>query len=239
MYRRNEPLSLAIARVVSVVLMTFFGFAARASAGPIFTVSLSADTTSLSFATTVSNFTTPVNTGGGPATAILGAPDGIGGVNPNSAPFVDFGDGNLALPWAVTIGFATTFGDGPGVDARIFDTQLDPTEGFFLYASADGTNFSLLGEYPGPVSQIAPYNTIDIDFNGTALPSGAQYLRFVGDLGHTDAFTRGLDFDAVGVFPRSGGNSVPEPGTLALVATGYGFLRSFRRRTKFSDSEKA
>ena len=212
--------------------MIAFGQAVRASASPIFVVNLSPDATGLSFATSVFDFTPPVNTGGGPATAILGAPDGGGNLDPNTQAYVDFG-GDVTISWAASVGFGTTFADGPGVDARIFDVQLDPTEGFNLFASADGSSFIFLGEFTGPPATVGAYNTIDIDFNGAALPAGASYLRFVGDTVPINSFTRGLDFDAVGVFPAPTGNApVPEPGTLVLLASGSVLLWRSARRTK-------
>jgi hypothetical protein len=221
---RNFALRITMA---SFLVMGCSGFA---NASPIFTINLSPTTTGLSFATSVFNFTTPVNFGGGPATAILGAPDGTT-ADPNTPPYVDFG-GDTESGWAVSVGFATTFADGPGVDARVFNVQLDPTEGFNLYASADATTFTFLGLYPGPATTVAPRNAIDIDFNGVPLPVNARYLRFVGNQVPVNANTRGLDFDAVGVFPAAAPTAVPEPATLLLLGTGLTFAARRRRDSR-------
>jgi hypothetical protein len=212
-------MTLGIAATVLV------GLVSQTSASTIFTINPSPDTAGLSFATSVSDFTPPVpSTGGSPA--ILGAPDlPPGATDPNVPQVVDFG-GDSSLAWAVTVGFAATFADGPGIDARVFVVQLDTTEGFDLYASAGGASFLLLGSFI-PAAPVLVKSGIDIDFNGQALPAGANYLRFVAVGGVTNSSSRGLDFDAVGVVPAA---AVPEPTTFAFVSTGAALCAYGRRR---------
>jgi hypothetical protein len=213
--------------VLGIAAVAILGLPGRAEATPIFTVNLSPSSAGLSFVTSVFDFTPHVVSTGN-ETAVLGAPDALQGFDPNVPQIVDFGG---VLPWSVSMGFGTTFADGPGVDVRVFLAQLDPAEGFDMYASANGVSFVLLGTYPGPAltaSQLAPM-ALDIDFNGAAVPAGAQYLRFVGP---GDTNVRGLDFDAVGVVPVGpSAAAVPEPASLTLVAGGA-FLSLLRRRRR-------
>lgn len=205
----------------SLFALLTVAWTAPAAAAPVFTLNMATTVGGLSYANSVSDFTTAHQTdGAGSATAILGAPDSFGSVNPNVAGIVDFGGGNAAEPWAVTLGFGSAFADGAGYDLRIFTTQLDPTEGWLLYASADGAAMSLLGTFVPPEARVGAYFSIDVDFNGTPLPEGARFLRFVGTQTPITASTRGADFDAVGVRYSHSANAVPEPGTLALLALG-------------------
>jgi hypothetical protein len=192
--------------------------AAPVSASPIFTFSQPPGASAaFNFATSVSDFTTPYTaTGAGSETAVLGAPDG--GSNPNTQQYVDFGGGNRAEPWAVTLGFATPFGDVAGVDVRIFTTQLNSTEGFDVYASGNGTTFTLIGTFVAFDAGNPGGGSIDIDFNGTVVPAGAQYLRFVGTTVPISGFSFGTDFDAVGV--TAAPTPMPEPASLLLLGTG-------------------
>ncbi len=210
-------------------LMTTVG-AGSATAAPIFTINPVPTVGGFTYVTSVSNFTTPYQTdGAGPATAIIGAPDSFGNPNPNTPGMVDYGGGNLADPWTVTAGFGSTFADGVGFDVRIFTTQLDPTEGWDLYASPDGSAMTFMGTFVPPASQVTPYISIDVDFNGTPLPAGATFLRFVGTQVPISSFTRGFDFDAVGVRYLAT-DAVPEPGTFGLVILGVVASRRVRRR---------
>jgi hypothetical protein len=203
----------------AVILLTLGALPAAAS--PIVTFNQPPGSAAgFAFATTVSDFTTPYTlAGAGTATAVLGAPDGS--FDPNTPQFVDFGGGDLSVPWTVTVGFGTTFGDVAGVDIRVYTTQLNSTEGWDLFASADGVAFS-------PIATFVAFNAgnpdraaIDIDLNGTALPVGARYLRFVGTQVPVSNFAFGFDFDAVGVTAvASAPAAVPEPATLLLLSSG-------------------
>jgi hypothetical protein len=111
--------------------------------------------------------------GAGPATAVLGSPDGT--LDPNTAQYVDVGGGDLSAAWAVTLGFATAFGDVAGVDVRVFTTQLNATEGFNVYAGASQAGpFTLMATFTAFTAGNPGLATVDIDFNGTALPAGAS-----------------------------------------------------------------
>ena len=215
-------------RALGIVAVGILSLSIPASAAPIFTINTSPNSSGLSFATTVFDYTTTEFPVTGDQTAILGTPDAGQGFDPNVPQIVDFGGD---LPWAVSVGFGTTFADGLGTDVRVFAAQIDPTEGFDVFASADGVNFVLLGTYGGPVSQVGQLNplALDIDFNGAPVPAGAQYLRFSGN---GSSFTRGFDFDAVGVV-ESAATAVPEPASLTLCLLGTGlFARSRTRRVR-------
>ena len=206
-------------------------FAAPVSASPIVTFTQPPGASAgFIFATSVSDFTTPYTvSGAGLATAALGAPDG--GFDPNTPQYVDFGGGNPANAWTVTLGFAAPFTDVAGVDVRIFTTQLNSTEGFDLYASGDGTTFTLVATFAAFNAGNPDRATVDIDFNGAALPVGAAYLRFVGTTVPVSSFSFGFDFDAVGVMAAAPNTPVPEPATLALLSSGL-MLVARRRRTR-------
>lgn len=212
----------------------FVLFAAPVSASPIFAFTQPPGASAgFIFATSVSDFTTPYTaSGAGSATAALGAPDG--GSDPNTPQYVDFGGGNPANPWTVTLGFAAPFGDVAGVDVRIFTTQLNSTEGFDLYASGDATTFTLLGTFAAFTAGNPDRATVDVDFNGSALPAGAQYLRFVGTTVPVSSFSFGFDFDAVGVMAVPAA-PVPEPTTLALLSSGLALVACRRRWTRRSE----
>jgi hypothetical protein len=205
---------------VAVLVMT-----SQLSAAIIFNVGAT-DSTGLEFANTVSDFTTPFNLAG-TENAILGAPDHPGGNNPNVPQIADFGGGDLNSPWAVTVGFASEFSDGMGVDVKIFGVQLNTTEGFELFASGDGAAFTSLGTF-SPTSAVNSTFAIEVDFNGAALPADSQFLRFVG----TEvpiSVSRGFDFDAVGVAHVTA--TVPEPSTLLLAGVA-GTCFWIRRRSQ-------
>ena len=144
--------------VVCLLLLLTAGLA-PAAASTIFTFNQPRGSSAgFLFATTVSNFTAPyLLAGGGNQNAVLGSPDAIFS-SPNTPQYVDFGGGAPDVAWAVTVGFGAAFADGPGVDIRIFTTQLDSTEGFDLSASADGTTFSALGtsSHSPPRTPVSP-----------------------------------------------------------------------------------
>jgi PEP-CTERM motif-containing protein len=207
----------------------FLASLAPAAASPIFLVNENPDRSGLTFANSVVNYTTPVY---GAPTDILGLPDAPGNIAPG---IVDFAG-------AVTVGFGVNLADRAGVDARVFVTQLDPTEGFSLFAGPTASNLTFLGIYPGPASSYpgAQNLAIDIDFNGM-LPANSQFLRFVAPT-PLSLLTYGTDFDAVGVFAAPVGESatgesetaavapVPEPGTMLLVGAGLVALVRARRK---------
>jgi hypothetical protein len=78
-------------------------------------------------------------------------------------------------------------------------TQLNRVEGWRVYASPDGLAFTPLGTFNAFNASNAGRAAVDIDLNGTAVPLGAQYLRFVGTTVPPDGVAHGFDFDAVGV----------------------------------------
>ena len=209
------------------IIVCLFAAQGRATAAAIFTFNQPPGASAgFSFATTVADFTTTVPSTGG-ATAVLGAPDG--GDDPNTPQYVDFGGGDVNVPWSVTLGLGALFGDGAGVDVRIFTTQLNVTEGFDLYAGAFvGGPFTLVGTFVPPVVGDFSRGTVDVDFNGVPLPVGAQYLRFIGTEVPISTFSRGFDFDAVGVRAST---DVPEPALLSLLGLGVTVAAGRRRRT--------
>ena len=165
-----------------------------------FTINHSPGAAQLMFADRVLEFTTPFRRdGAGPETAILNSPDNVGTTNPNVPGMVDFGGGDIAKPWAVTVGFPTMITDVPGPDIRVFSTQLNTPEGWSLSASADGIAFTSIGTFVAVDNPT--YFSVDIDLNGTVLPQNARYLRFVGTQVPISTFTYGFDFDAVGIAP--------------------------------------
>lgn len=209
----------------AIAAVAFVGGLGEAEATPIFVVNPAPTSAGLTFVTSVFDFTLPLAPVTGDETAILGLPDAGQGFNPNTPQFVDFGG---TLPWAVTIGFGSTFTDGTGIDIRIFTAQIDREEAFDLYASADGASFALLGSYPGPAAQVTQSGPLALDIDlGGPVPSGARYLRFIGT---AQGFARGFDFDAVGVVASA--TAVPEPASLTLLIAGGAFLACARRRRK-------
>ncbi len=193
------------------------------NAAAIFTIDLNPpllggvpDPQGLSYATSVLDNTPPVH---GNASDILGLPDNPGGI---TNFIVDFNG-------SVTVGFDVDIRNGAGVDAKVFATQLDPTEGFDLFISANGTDFSLVGTFPGSTSQVNVSTplTINIDFNDAILPNGARFLRFVNETPISSA-TFGTDFDAVGVVINEA--TVPEASSLVSLLLALCLFPTLRKR---------
>ena len=182
-----------------VLSIAILGTSRVVQAGPMFTLNSTPSVSGLVFAAAATDFTPPVPSTGG-AIAILGPPDNVGGGDPNVATMVDFGGGDLSLPWTVTVEFNAIIGDSPGIDVKVFGTQLDSTEGWELLASADGVAFTPIGTFTPP-GQVYHYFAVEVDFNGTPPPAGSRFLRFIGTQVPIDAYARGFDFDAVGVVP--------------------------------------
>lgn len=199
---------------LAIVLLVASVATIQLQAAPLFAINTAPSPSGLAFAVSVTDFTLPYQ-GVAAASNILGAPDALGSPSPNVPGMVDYGGGDLSTAWAVTVGFSSAFADGVGTDVKVFGTQLDATEGWNLFASADGIAFALIGSFTA--TKYYDYFSIDVDFNGATLPAGASYLRFEGTQVPIDDFSRGFDFDAVGIAHVAG---VPEPASIALLAFG-------------------
>jgi hypothetical protein len=151
----------------------------------------------------------------------LGVPD-YAGVNSCGATcsFVSLGDGG-----SITLRFTDNALTGSGsnaLDLWIFEVGPD-VEDTFVEISKDGTAWSSVGKVGGATAGV------DIDAFGFGLSDQFLFVRLRDDplLDGQSGATVGADIDAVGAISTVQ-ISVPEPGTLALLAgafAGAAFLR--------------
>ena len=139
-----------------------------------------------------------------------------------SCSFVSLGDGG-----SVTLRFTDNLLTGSGsaaLDLWVFEVGPD-IEDTFVEISKDGVTYVSVGKVFGSTAGI------DIDAFGFGVADQFGYIRLTDDPneGGNSGATVGADIDAVGAISTVV-VSVPEPGTLGLLALGLLACGAFRRR---------